>query len=207
MPKDSELPRGMKGFAFLNAVEVESGKDFNVHMERLIRTSDQAGAQGGHMDGAVSFSSGGLVGNGSPTGVDSNARGGANRFVAGTQVFSSYLFLLVSSLALAHYFIIVKFDLDPLYLRVVAVVVPLVVGFAFVWQSRGGWVSALLVDLAAALIAVMCMLVTISFIDGTPVVPSTALEWQEALEYFVAILLGALTGNVIARSYRHYSPS
>jgi len=36
MPEPSQLPEGIKDFAYRNAVEVESGRDFNVHIDRLI---------------------------------------------------------------------------------------------------------------------------------------------------------------------------
>ena len=40
MPDPSELPEGLKDFAYRNAAEVELGRDFNQHMERLIRSMD-----------------------------------------------------------------------------------------------------------------------------------------------------------------------
>jgi hypothetical protein len=40
MPKPEELPESMKAFSFRNAAEVESGRDFRQHMDRLIRSID-----------------------------------------------------------------------------------------------------------------------------------------------------------------------
>src|SRR4051812_9632201 len=37
MPTPAELPDTLKDFAFRNAAEVETGRDFNQHMDRLIR--------------------------------------------------------------------------------------------------------------------------------------------------------------------------
>jgi hypothetical protein len=38
MPKAINLPEGLKGLSFLNAAEVSSGRDFNQHIERLLRS-------------------------------------------------------------------------------------------------------------------------------------------------------------------------
>ncbi len=40
MPTDLDLPESLVGFAFRNAAEVQSGRDFGHHMERLIRAVD-----------------------------------------------------------------------------------------------------------------------------------------------------------------------
>lgn len=40
MPKPEELPEALKDFSFRNAAEVESGRDFRQHMDRLIRSID-----------------------------------------------------------------------------------------------------------------------------------------------------------------------
>jgi hypothetical protein len=41
MPTPGELPEGLKDLAFRNAAEVDMGRDFHVHMERLIRSMDR----------------------------------------------------------------------------------------------------------------------------------------------------------------------
>ena len=41
MPDVADLPDGIKDFAYRNALEVESGRDFNVHIDRLIRAMEQ----------------------------------------------------------------------------------------------------------------------------------------------------------------------
>jgi hypothetical protein len=42
MPKPEQLPNSLKFFSFLNAAPLTTGRDFNLHMERLIRSTDQA---------------------------------------------------------------------------------------------------------------------------------------------------------------------
>jgi hypothetical protein len=41
MPDAADLPEGIREFAYRNAIEVESGRDFNVHIDRLIRAMEQ----------------------------------------------------------------------------------------------------------------------------------------------------------------------
>jgi hypothetical protein len=41
MPDPAELPDTIRDFAYRNALEVESGRDFNIHVERLIRAVEQ----------------------------------------------------------------------------------------------------------------------------------------------------------------------
>lgn len=41
MPKASQLPESLKSFTFRNAAEVDTGRDFHSHMDRLIRAVDQ----------------------------------------------------------------------------------------------------------------------------------------------------------------------
>jgi hypothetical protein len=190
MPTESELPRGIRQFALLNALEVESGRDFNVHVERLIDSARK------------------LVGGESrvPTGqtVDS-----VPRAATGTEAkheawnapgaFLACLLVAAFLLVLAHYLIVVRFDLSPFLLRVAAVAVPLAAGFIFFGGNRGGWALALFLAISISLIAVLCMLTVVSLVDGTPIIPATIVDWQEALEYLVTIALAALAGSALAR--------
>lgn len=41
MPQPSELPENLKNLAFRNAAYVDSGRDFHLHMDRLIRSMDR----------------------------------------------------------------------------------------------------------------------------------------------------------------------
>ena len=41
MPSPSALPPSIQAFAYRNAAEIDSGRDFHAHMERLIRSMDQ----------------------------------------------------------------------------------------------------------------------------------------------------------------------
>lgn len=41
MPDPADLPEAIRDFAYRNALEVESGRDFNMHIERLVRAIEQ----------------------------------------------------------------------------------------------------------------------------------------------------------------------
>jgi hypothetical protein len=41
MPEPSELPESIREFAYRNAAEVESGRDFDIHVDRLIKAVEQ----------------------------------------------------------------------------------------------------------------------------------------------------------------------
>ncbi len=41
LPKSTELPEGLKDLPFRNAADVSAGRDFNQHMERLLRSADR----------------------------------------------------------------------------------------------------------------------------------------------------------------------
>ncbi len=41
MPSPAELPDGLKDLAFRNAAQIDAGRDFHQHMERLIRSMDR----------------------------------------------------------------------------------------------------------------------------------------------------------------------
>jgi hypothetical protein len=40
MPKPADLPESLNAFAFRNAADIDSGRDFHAHMERLLRSMD-----------------------------------------------------------------------------------------------------------------------------------------------------------------------
>jgi len=196
MPTESELPQGLRRFALLNALQVDSGRDFNVHVERLISAAQEfVGDNKQKTDGepATARQLPTLPRQNAGTTEVKRARGNALR------AFTSCLFVAVFILVLAHYLIVIRFDLSPLLLRATTVVVPLAAGYLFCRQNQEGWAPALLFAISMGLIAVLCMLTTVSLIDRTPIIPATVVDWQEALEYFVTIALAAIAGNALAR--------
>lgn len=103
-------------------------------------------------------------------------------------------------LVLAHWVLLFLYDTKPLYLRVASMIIPL--PFAFLLHSAYPtrlWLSAA-AGFAMALVAVLCMLVVTASIDKVPVLPQSARDMREVLEYMASIGLAFLTGLLLAEA-------
>jgi hypothetical protein len=98
----------------------------------------------------------------------------------------------------AHYIIVVRFDLNPLYLRLVSVLVPLPFGFVLRFFFHNGLRGAAVFGVVTGILAVMGMLTVIGIIDRVPIIPDTARDWRETVEYMVSIALAGVTGSILA---------
>jgi hypothetical protein len=188
MPQARDLPESVQEFAFRNAVRVDSGVDFKFHMARLIGALDQAlGKPGG------SASQGNVVEK-SALLADIPAAP-----VLPIPLVVKYVVAPIVVLSLAHYLILIKFNLDLRYLRLACVVIPMLCGFLLFWLDHRTLGAAALMGTITAVIAVAEMQTVVAMIDRTTILPSTTLEWQEALEFLVSISLATVAGNMIAR--------
>lgn len=106
---------------------------------------------------------------------------------------------LVAVLLLAHYFMVIRFDVKTIYLRIVSMLIPLPFGFALFWKLRGTILAPVIIGAIAGFVAVMGMLAVVGYIDNVPIIPRDKQEWQEALEYSLSILLATVTGYMLAR--------
>lgn len=100
-------------------------------------------------------------------------------------------------LLVAHGLIVVIYDLNVLYLRLVSLLVPL--PFGLLLASRARLPSWLLAALAVSLagLAVVGMSALTAQVDGTPILPVGLREWREFLEYAASIGLSYVTGMVV----------
>ena len=111
------------------------------------------------------------------------------------------LFFVIPTVLLllaAHYIIVVRFDLNPLYLRSVSMVVPIPFGFALRFFYHNGFKGAAVFGVVSGFIAVMGMLTVIGFTDKVLIIPDTARDWRETLEYMSSIALAGTTGSILA---------
>jgi hypothetical protein len=198
MPTDGELPESLKEFAFRNAIEIDPGRDFSVHMDRLIRATDQIGNSAKanaptHRSAVESVadkdSMNDLVG--------ANVLEKPSRGIVG-RVFA-HAFVVIAAILLAHYLVVVKFDLSAIYLRTAIFLVALIGGYANFRQLRSDWKLALFIGVLVGISSVIGMLTVISLIDVTPILPSNSFEWQESAEYFIIIALATVCGNIVGR--------
>src|SRR5262249_33566173 len=114
------------------------------------------------------------------------------------RLFATYTVMPVIMLLLAHYVLVMKLDLDSVFLRVFSLLLPTLVGFVLFRRTGYGLGVAFLLGASAAVVSVLGMLAIVRFIDCSTLIPSTPFEWQEAPAYVVGITVAAMVGSVLA---------
>jgi class 3 adenylate cyclase len=115
------------------------------------------------------------------------------------RIFMTYAIAPIIILLLAHYVILVKLDLNDIYLRIVSLLLPMVVGGLLFRHTGYGLGAACLLGASIGLVSVLGMLVVVGMIDSASIVPSSRFEWQEAVEYALGIPLATMLGNMLGR--------
>jgi hypothetical protein len=108
---------------------------------------------------------------------------------------SLYILLPTLLLLAAHYLLFFQLDASPLYLRILSVLIPLPFGLALFTIHRIGFRGAFGLGAVTALISVAGMLAVVGHIDQAPVLPQSARDWHETLEYALSIALAYGAGN------------
>jgi len=110
------------------------------------------------------------------------------------------IYVLLPSLLLiaAHVLVTVTFNVSPLYLRIASVIIPLPFGMTAFALSKIGYRGAFGLGVLTAIVSVTAMLGVVAYVDGVPMVPDSAREWRETVEYGLSIALAFLTGNILA---------
>ena len=103
-------------------------------------------------------------------------------------------------LVLAHFIIIVQFDLSLLYLRLVSIVLPMLFGFLYEQHARRYLPIASGVGVGVAVISIITMSAVIAKLDNVPILPHDAAGWREFVEYSASIAFGFFTGVLIRQS-------
>jgi hypothetical protein len=100
-------------------------------------------------------------------------------------------------LVVAHFLIIIKFDLSLIYLRIVSIAVPLALGFLY-RNSLDRWlVWDLVTGIAIAVVSILAMSAVVAKTDHVPILPQDAQGWREYAEYAVSIGFGFFAGCVL----------
>jgi hypothetical protein len=100
-------------------------------------------------------------------------------------------------LLLAHGLIVIVYDLNAIYLRVVSLLIPLPFGMLLASRQRCPRWSLALMAIGLSGLAVLGMSLLTSLVDHTPILPSGLREWREFLEYAASIALSFVTGLII----------
>jgi hypothetical protein len=120
---------------------------------------------------------------------------GPARFLAGYG--SRYVLLPTVMLLVSHYLLFFQLDTAPLYLRILSLLIPVPFGLALFVLQRVGYFSALAAGIATALLSVSGMLAVVGYVDQVPVLPQTARDWRETLEFAFSIALAYGAGNTL----------
>lgn len=111
---------------------------------------------------------------------------------------AAYALVPIVLLLIAHYLIVLVLDLNTIVLRIVCIGIPVPFGFALIWRERRALAWVVVVGALISVVAVTCMLTAVALHDGVPVLPSSAQEWSEDLQWLVSIALAFITGGLLA---------
>lgn len=125
-------------------------------------------------------------------------------FAAKAGSYLAVILAIICLLLLAHYLMVMRFDVKTIYLRIVSMLVPLPFGFLLFWKLRSTILGPVVVGAIAGFASVMGMLAVVGYIDNVPIIPQDRREWQEALEYSLSIMLAVVTGYMLARIVVRY---
>jgi hypothetical protein len=105
--------------------------------------------------------------------------------------------LCVIALVLAHFFIIVQFDMQLRYLRVALFALPLLFGLTYTDHGERKLLREFGVGLLVAVTSTLAMLTIVAKTDHVPITPDGAAEWRELGYYVASITFGFFTGALI----------
>jgi hypothetical protein len=196
MPGSTELPASFDDFAFLNAAEVATGRDFHPHLDRLIGAIERTVA--------ARAIPGGAAGAAQRSYAPRTAAGGAASATTAPASWRAdlvrYLAVPILILLVAHHVIVNSLDLNDQYLRVASIAVPFVFGFLLSWPGGRGAGAAVAIAIALGVISVAGMTVSQSLNSGDPILPETRYEWRDNIEYAAGIALSLIAGHALGRA-------
>ena len=198
MPSSVQLPKSLRAFADRNAAEVDGGRDFHPHMDRLMQAIDRIAGPDLQHHGTDATRA-------EP--ARDAATGDATRGIDRPAPTMRPARLLrdiaipVVVLVILHHLIVNALDLSTVYLRLVSFLVPLPFGLLFHRQVRGAPVVALAVAAVIGIVAVAAMTISEGVNSGRPILPATPFEWRETIEYVASITLSFFAGYLLARLF------
>lgn len=111
---------------------------------------------------------------------------------------TNYALAPIALLLLAHFLIVLAWDKPTVYLRIVSILIPMLFGFFLVRRARRRLAATTAIGALVSMLAIYGMSLAVALRDGGPVLPSSAQEWSEALQYFISIALAYITGGLLA---------
>jgi len=193
MPPSTDLPAEFGNFAFINAAEVASGRDFRTHMQRLIGAIDRATA-GGPAPASAALAAP------APAAIVTAGEATPRRLWPADAV--RYFLLPLVLLLVAHHVIVNMLDLKAADLWIASAVIPFVFGAALFWLGGRGAGPAFAFAIPLGLAAVAGMTLSQSLNSGDPILPQTRFEWWDNFNIAALIALSYLAGHALARGAR-----
>lgn len=108
-----------------------------------------------------------------------------------------FIFIPLALLLLAHALITVVYDAHMLYLRIASVILPMPFGFYLFKTSKRSILGWFLATAGLAATSVIGMSAITGWVDQTPVMPQSMIEWREFIEYAASITFSFLTGMLV----------
>jgi hypothetical protein len=105
-------------------------------------------------------------------------------------------------LVLAHWLVVVVFDLHTVVLRLVSIAIPFVVAVAMTLGRQLRLSAEALAAVAVAFLSVAGMSYVTSALEGTSPLPQDAREWRETVEYVASIAFAYLTGVLASSAWQ-----
>jgi hypothetical protein len=189
MPDAAALPQSFGTFAFLNAAEVATGRDFDGQIGRLIAAIDRAVAA--KPDHAASIY------------ASSKEESRRKLLLDAARYFVTPLILLLA----AHFLVVVALDWNIAYLWLASLIAPLIFGATFSWFSGRGAGAACGFAIALGLVAAVGMTVSESLATGDPMLPQSRLEWLDNVQFTASMALSFVAGYFAASLMRKLLPS
>ncbi len=109
----------------------------------------------------------------------------------------TYLLFPLGLLLLSHWLITIVLDTQLIYLRVISIALPLPFGLMLFAKRSHALLPWFAGTVFLAVASVIGMGWITSLVDQTPVLPQSAFEWREYLEYAASISFSFLTGMLI----------
>jgi hypothetical protein len=121
----------------------------------------------------------------------------------------TYLVLPFAVVLFSYYMILIKFDLDPLYLRIAVALIAAALGIGLCFQAGFRAFPTFVTGAAVGLASVFGMLAINTALSGQAAtfdirefIPSIARDWQEVIEYFAIIAVVTLGSNTLGWAFR-----
>ena len=104
--------------------------------------------------------------------------------------------LALGALLLAHFVIVIHYDLSLLWLHIASLVLPFAFGFIYRQNTTEYLFSDLLAGVLLAVVAILAMSAVVAEVDKVPVLPTDRQGWIEYIEYGASIALAFFAGAV-----------